>query len=167
MNPLTLRQELIGYHTKDMGQFDTAEETYSIHGAAMMVPIKVIQEVGMMADVYFLYYEEHDWSYRIKEAGYKTYYQPASLVLHKESISTGRDSPLKTYYINRNRILYARRNFHGFQFIINILYLCLISVPKNSLVLLIKRRWNLFMAYWKAIFWNISHYRGLKDNIYL
>jgi len=167
MNPLTLRQELIGYRMKDEGQFDISGETYSIHGAAVMVPLKVIEKVGLMAEVYFLYYEEHDWSHRIKSHGYKTWYLAESLVMHKESVSTGKESPLKTYYINRNRILYARRNYHGFQFVINILYLITISIPKNSLVFLLKRRFDLFSAYWKALFWNLLNYKGLKDNIYL
>lgn len=164
MNPFTLRQELIGYRIVDKGQFDKGGETYSIHGAAVMVPMRVIKEVGMMAEVYFLYYEEHDWSFRIKKAGYKIVYLPASLVLHKESISTGRNSPLKIHYIARNRILYARRNYSGFQFLFNIIYLCLISVPKNSIMFLIKGRLDLFIAFWKAMLWNISHYKGLKAN---
>lgn len=164
MNQFTLRQELIGYHRVDNGQFDKGGVTHSIHGAAMMVPMKIIKKVGMMAEVYFLYYEEHDWSFRIKKAGYKTVYQPASLVFHKESISTGKDSPLKIHYLARNRILYARRNFHGLQFLIIIIYLCLISIPKNSIMFLIKRRFDLFIAFWKAMFWNLSHFRGLKDS---
>lgn len=102
-SPVTLRQHLIGYREKDSGQYDQARETFSIHGAAMMVPRSVVKEVGMMSELYFLYYEEHDWVERIKRAGYKIFYVPESLVFHKESISTGKESQLKTYYITRNR----------------------------------------------------------------
>lgn len=43
-----------------------------------------------MTEVYFLYYEEHDWAAHIQRAGYKLYYQPKSHILHKESLATGR-----------------------------------------------------------------------------
>lgn len=164
MNRITLRQNLIGYKQKDNGQFNETKPTYSIHGAAMMVPADIIKKVGLMAEIYFLYYEEHDWSYRIKKAAYKIYYQAESLVFHKESVSTGKDSPLKTYYISRNRILYARRNHKGLIFILNILYLFLIATPKNSLLFLFQRRFDLFNALWKAIFWNITHFKGINHN---
>ena len=117
LNPYTLRQELIGYRQEDKGQHDESIETFSIHGAAMMVPMKVVKQVGLMADIYFLYYEEHDWAFRIKREGYKVFYEAGSLVYHKESISTGKESPLKIYYISRNRILFARRNYSGLVFI--------------------------------------------------
>jgi GT2 family glycosyltransferase len=164
LNPYTLRQELIGYRQEDKGQHDESIETFSIHGAAMMVPMKVVKQVGLMADIYFLYYEEHDWAFRIKREGYKVFYEAGSLVYHKESISTGKESPLKIYYISRNRILFARRNYSGLVFIFNLIYLTLIAVPKNSLVYIIKGRFDLFKALWKAIFWNFTHYRGLDSN---
>ena len=49
LNKVTLRQQLIGYREKDTGQYNSTRETFSIHGAAMMVPRKVVLEVGMMA----------------------------------------------------------------------------------------------------------------------
>ncbi|WP_136467656.1 glycosyltransferase family 2 protein [Flagellimonas onchidii] len=157
MNHWTIRNSSIGYHQKDDGRFDTAGETESIHGAAMMVPRTVVDKVGMMTEIYFLYYEEHDWAEMIKRAGYKIYYQPKSYILHKESISTGKFSPLKTYYISRNRILFARRNFKPFQLGISLLFQCLVSIPKNSLMFLLKREMAHFKAFWRAISWNLIH----------
>ncbi|WP_420321456.1 glycosyltransferase family 2 protein [Flagellimonas sp.] len=157
MNHWTIRNNSIGYHQKDDGSFDTAGETESIHGAAMMVPRSVVDDVGMMTEIYFLYYEEHDWAEMIKRAGYKIYYQPKSYILHKESISTGKFSPLKTYYISRNRILFARRNFKPLQLSISLLFQCLVSIPKNSLQFLVKNELKHFKAFWRAISWNLTH----------
>ncbi|PXX98835.1 dTDP-Rha--alpha-D-GlcNAc-pyrophosphate polyprenol alpha-3-L-rhamnosyltransferase [Marinifilum breve] len=164
MNPFTMRQHLIGFRKVDNGQFDDPGFTYSIHGAAMMVPRKVIEEVGMMTEVFFLYYEEHDWCARVKKAGYKVYYQPKSLVFHKESISTGKESPLKIYYISRNRIVYARRNSKGWILLFNLIYLTLITVPKNTLKYLLATRFDLLRSFYKAMFWNVYHYKGIHDN---
>ncbi|MFI2743098.1 glycosyltransferase family 2 protein [Zhouia sp. PK063] len=159
MNHWTIRNHSIGYHSKDDGTYDIAGETASIHGAAMMVPRHVVDKVGMMTEIYFLYYEEHDWAAKIKRAGYKIYYQPASYILHKESISTGKFSPLKTYYISRNRLLYARRNFKPIHLLVSILFQCLVSIPKNTIVFIVKREFTHLKAFWNAIIWNLTHHQ--------
>lgn len=157
MSHWTIRNNSIGYHQKDDGDFDKAGETQSIHGAAMMVPKIVVENVGMMTEIYFLYYEEHDWAEMVKRAGYKIYYQPKSHILHKESVSTGKFSPLKTYYISRNRILFARRNFKPFQLFISLLFQCFVSIPKNTLMFIIKREFEHLRAFWRAISWNLTN----------
>ncbi|GLB51326.1 glycosyl transferase [Neptunitalea chrysea] len=158
MNHWTIRNNSIGYKTKDTGNYDTPGETESIHGAAMMVPKSIIDTVGKMTEVYFLYYEEHDWAAHIKRAGYKIYYQPKSYILHKESLSTGKFSPLKTYYLTRNRIVYARRNFNSLQLFVSMLFQCFVSIPKNTITFLAKRQFKHLRVYWNAIFWNLTHY---------
>lgn len=157
MNPWTIRNNGIGYRQPDGPDYDTAGPTESIHGAAMMVPRRIVEEIGKMPEGYFPYYEEHDWAAMIRRAGYEAYYQPASYILHKESISTGKNSPLKTYYLTRNRVLYARRNFSSLHLLFSILYLCLISIPKNTLTFLLQRQWAHLSAYWRGITWNLYH----------
>ncbi|WP_394746711.1 glycosyltransferase family 2 protein [Spongiimicrobium salis] len=163
MNHWTIRNSSIGYHQKDQGDFDQEGETASIHGAAMMVPKKVVDQVGTMTEIYFLYYEEHDWAEMIKRAGYKIYYQPKSYILHKESLSTGKFSPMKTYYIARNRIVFARRNFKPVPLFVSLLFQCFISIPKNTLTFIFKRQFEHLNAFWKAIMWNLSHNQILKN----
>jgi GT2 family glycosyltransferase len=164
MNPYTMRQNLIGYRQKDLGQHNETKETYAIHGAAMMVSRRVIRQVGLMTEIYFLYYEEHDWCNRIKKAGYKVYYQPKSVVYHKESMSTGKESPLKIYYIARNRILYSRRNSKGNVRLINFIYFNLIAFPKSVGQYLFQRRFNLIGPMFKAFTWNLFHYKNIHHN---
>jgi GT2 family glycosyltransferase len=164
MNPFTVRNYGKGYYKKDGPEFDHLSETGSVHGAAMMVPRRVIREAGMMSELYFLYYEEHDWAEKIRKAGYKIYYQPASTVLHKESVTTGKESPLKTYYMTRNRLIFARRNFSGFPFIISWLFQTFVSIPKNTVLFLMRKELQHFKAYYKAIIWNIVNYKIEKNN---
>jgi len=158
---ITTRNFAIGFGEKDAGQFNDTRETGSIFGAAMLVPMKVIEEVGMMAEVFFLYYEEHDWASHVKNAGYQIYYCGSSLVLHKESISTVKNSPFQIYYLTRGRILFARRNTHGYKKILSFLYLNFITLPKITFSFLIKRRPDLVWAFWKAVGWNITHQKGI------
>lgn len=161
---ITIRNKAIGFGEKDHGQYDITCETGSIFGAAMLVPGSVIKKVGMMSEVFFLYYEEHDWASRIKKAGYKIYFQGKSLVLHKESISTVKESPFQIYYLHRGRVLYARRNTNGFIKLLSLLYLYMIVLPKTVFSYAIKGRSDLALAYSKAMWWNLSHFKGIYDN---
>ena len=110
LSPVTMRNRAIGNGESDQGQYDKAHTTPYAHGAAMMVKRDVVKRAGMIPECYFLYYEELDWSVRIREQGYQIWYEPKSTVYHKESQSTGSDSPLRTFYLTRNRLLFARRN---------------------------------------------------------
>lgn len=156
MNPFTQRMKTIGNHQEDNGDYDMFTETPFAHGCAMMLPRSVIDEVGMMCEDYFLYYEEHDWSENIKRAGYKIYYQPASVVYHKESMSVQKGSSLKTYYLNRNRILFMKRNYGLLTKLLAIPYLALVSIPKNIITFAIKKEKEHLSAYLDAISWNIT-----------
>ncbi len=92
INPYTIRGGKIGSFEQDQGQFNDVRETSLGHGAAMMIPLKVIKQVGLMPDIYFLYYEEHDWFEMIKRAGYKILYVGTAEVYHKESMTVGPNS---------------------------------------------------------------------------
>lgn len=113
LSPITLRNRSIGFNEPDRGQYDTPHPTPYAHGAAMMLKREVISKAGLMPECYFLYYEELDWSLIIRHAGYEIWYDPAATIYHKESQTTGQNSPLRTYYICRNRLLFVRRNVHG------------------------------------------------------
>lgn len=157
INARTIRSHGYGWGQKDIGQFDQDAITNFMHGAAMLIPMDVIQKVGLMAEIYFLYYEELDWGARIRKAGYELWYVHDSLVFHKESISTGKLSPFKTYWMNRSRWLYLRRNVHGMTFLVALLFQLVASIPKNLLLFAIKRQPEHLKAYLKAIFWHLKH----------
>ena len=64
------------------GSIDQIMEVDAVMGAYMMVPKKVIDKVGMLDEEYFMYGEDLDWCWRIKEAGYKVVYYPKSEITH-------------------------------------------------------------------------------------
>lgn len=159
INSFTMRSHGYGYGAVDKGQFDSDSITNFVHGAAMLIPYSVIKEVGLMPECYFLYYEELDWCTGIKNAGYELWYVHNSNVWHKESVSTGKLTPLKTYYMNRSRLLYLRRNVVGITFLISVLYQLLFAFPKNILSFMLKKNGKEHLeAYFKAIYWHISHH---------
>jgi len=157
INKWTIRNKTIGEGEIDKGQYDFDKETAYAHGAAMMVPIEVIKKAGMMSYEFFLYYEEADWCLRIRKAGYKIGYVYKSIVYHRVSATTVDYSALKTYYLTRNRLVFMRRNIHGFNFLIALLYQLIIAIGKNGIVYLIRGRGNLAKSYWSGILWNIKN----------
>lgn len=157
IDPFTGRNKVTGWMQKDNGQYNVLRETDLAHGAAMMVPRKVIDRVGMMPEFFFLYYEEVDWCESIKKAGYKIYCVPASRVYHKESMSIGKRSTLKTYYLTRNRLLYMRRNTSGLKKMIWLLFFLLFSLPKNTLKFILQSDREHTRAFWQGLVWNITH----------
>ncbi|MEP6466852.1 MAG: glycosyltransferase family 2 protein [Parafilimonas sp.] len=162
INSFTGRNSMVGCRTKDEGQYDAIAKTNYAHGGGMMVSRKVIDEVGLMPEVYFLYYEEFDWCEQIKRKGYSIYYQYKSLIYHKESMSVGKKSTLKTFYLNRNRILFMRRNIKGLSFLGFAFYYAFFTVPKNTISYLFKKETDHLEAFWKGLLWNLSNH-NLKN----
>lgn len=157
VNTFNGRNSMVGCKKLDFGQYDEIKITHYAHGGAMMVPRKVIEEVGLMPELYFLYYEEFDWCEQIKRKGFKVYYQYKSLIYHKESMSVGKKSTLKTFYLNRNRILFMRRNVKGLPFLGFAFYYTFITIPKNTITFLYKKEPQHLKAFWKGYIWNLKN----------
>ena len=147
----TMRNCSIGFGESDRGQYDTAHPTPYAHGAAMMVKREAIEKVGLMPECYFLYYEELDWSMMFTRAGYAIWYEPACTIYHKESQTTGQNSPLKTYYLTRNRLLFVKRNIKGLRRYITYTYLLLVVALRDICRYILHRQFDLASATKKGI----------------
>ena len=151
LSSITMRNRAIGCSEPDYGQYDTAHPTPYAHGAAMMVKREVIEKAGLMPECYFLYYEELDWSMMIRRAGYDIWYEPSVTVYHKESQTTGQQSPLRTYYITRNRLLFVKRNDLSATRYLSYIYLICIVACRDILKYMFQRRFDLAKATIKGI----------------
>lgn len=99
----------IGVDQKDVGQFDQDNETDFATGAAMFIKREVFEQIGLFDERYFMYYEDSDFCFRAKKAGFKIMYIYSSLVYHLNAQSTGLGSSLQDFYITRNRMLFASK----------------------------------------------------------
>lgn len=156
VHPITARNKTIGEKEVNKGQFNEPSSTAYAHGAAMMVKREVIDKVGLMAEDFFLYYEELDWCARIRKAGYDIMVEPRAKVYHKESVTVGAMSPLKTYYLNRNRIYFMRRNYSQGNLFLFSLFLVFFTIPKNSLAFILRGQMEHLKVFFKAILWNLK-----------
>ena len=161
LSSITMRNHSIGFGESDQGQYDTPHPTPYAHGAAMMVKREVIEKAGLMPECYFLYYEELDWSMMIRRAGYDIWYEPNFTVYHKESQATGQGSPLRTYYITRNRLLFVRRNIQGIEKFLSYIYIIGIVGIKDILKSLFFHRPDLA----KATIQGIRDFMNSKSSI--
>jgi len=105
--------EHVGMGCKDTGQFNESQETAYITGCSLLVKRPVIENIGLMNEAYFLYFEETEWCTKAKRAGYRLIYVPESVVLHKESVSTGKIKGAVLYYLTRNRLYFISQNGTG------------------------------------------------------
>ena len=149
---ITVRNQSIGFGEEDTGQYNTPHPTPYAHGAAMLIKREALDKVGLMPECYFLYYEELDWSMMFTHAGYKIWYEPECTIYHKESQATGQNSPLRTYYITRNRLLLVKRNWKGISKYISYLYLICLVATRDIIKYTINGRFDLAKAVCKGIF---------------
>nr|WP_294790424.1 glycosyltransferase family 2 protein [uncultured Mucilaginibacter sp.] len=163
MNYYTASNNSIGQFETDNGQHDhlTGRTGYA-HGAAMMVKKECIDKAGLMAENFFLYYEELDWCDRIKKAGYEIWLQTGALIYHKESVSVGKVSALKEYFMNRNRILFIRKNAPLAARLFFYIYFIALVVPRNMLRYIKIKHTDFIGWLFKAIWWNITQSKDSK-----
>ena len=151
LSPITVRNQAIGFGEEDQGQYDTPHPTPYAHGAAMLIKREAIDKVGLMPECFFLYYEELDWSMMFTRAGFEIWYEPQCTIFHKESQATGQNTPFRTYYIVRNRLLLVKRNWSGLTKYLSYAYLIgivsLRDICKNAIV----GKWDILKATLRGI----------------
>lgn len=90
-------------------------------GASMFISSTFINEVGLLCEDYFLYYEEIDICNRARLAGYKIGYSDRSIVYHKEGASTeGGRSDVTDYFFVKNRVLIANKFYKKYVLIVKL-----------------------------------------------
>jgi len=163
MNYFTGRNSARGVMERDIGQYDAvSEEIGYCHGAAMMCRRRDMEQVGLMDERYFLYYEELDWCEKFKRAGFKTWFCGGAKVYHKESISVGKESALKCYFMARNRMLFIRKNTSAFTSLCFGFFFVLVASTKQALTYLVKGRLDLLKWHYKGVWWNFTHTRNSR-----
>lgn len=107
----------IGYNEVDRDIHHQPKTIDWITGCGFMVSSAIVKEVGMLNEKFFIYYEDVDWSFRIKKAGFKLAYEPKSVVYHEAGMSQkskvrkeeGYVNPFVHYLRSRNQIWLLRK----------------------------------------------------------
>ena len=91
--------------------FPVAEEALFPSGSAALYRRAMLDAIGGFDSRFFLYCEDTDLGLRARWAGWKCLYVPEAVVEHHYSHSAGSASPLKAYFVERNRLFVLAKNF--------------------------------------------------------
>jgi len=80
-----------------------------VAGTSMLVRRRVFEDVGLLPEHYFLYFEETDFQVTAARHGWKSVINPLARVWHYQGSAAHLPAPYYTYYYIRGRILFARK----------------------------------------------------------
>lgn len=92
LSALFPRSRLFGRYNLTYLSADETYEVDAVSGSFMMVRREAYEAVGGLDEAFFMYGEDLDWCYRIKQAGWKTYYVSSTRIIHYKGESTRRSS---------------------------------------------------------------------------
>ena len=136
---------------EDKGQYDTPMEVFWATGACMFVRADLYHQIGGLDDSFFAHMEEIDLCWRLKNAGYKVYCCPQSVVYHIGGGTLPKNSPRKTYLNFRNNLSVLVKNLprgHVSRIILYRIFLDWVAAFKFLFERCPKDFWMVFKAHW-------------------
>jgi GT2 family glycosyltransferase len=98
-------------HRASPTDYSRREEVLAPSGSAALYRRAMLDEIGGFDEDFFLYCEDTDLGLRAHWAGWKCVYAPQAVAHHHYSHTAGRATPLKAYYVERNRLFLLFKNF--------------------------------------------------------
>jgi len=115
-------------------RMNEAHQVDAISGGFFMVRKEVIDQVGVLDESYFMYGEDLDWAYRIKERGWEIWYEPSAQVLHKKKQSGRNSSNVETrkktkeYFYSTMKLFYKKHYQKKYSTIITLFVITLLNL---------------------------------------
>lgn len=99
-----------GWLQRDDGQLDDPVEVFSWCGGGVLLRPAYLADVGLFDESFFLYYEDTDLSWRGQARGWRYRTVPSSVIRHVHAASSGSDSEVFAFHVERNRLLLLTKN---------------------------------------------------------
>ena len=90
---------------------DKISEVDAVSGAYMLVRLSAIDDAGLLDEAFFMYGEDLDWAYRIKQRGWKVYYDPEAEALHYKGSSSSRQSYRMILHFYHAMYVFHRKHY--------------------------------------------------------
>lgn len=103
----------------------------SVSGACMLLPVNILNEIGLFDNNFYLYSEENELSKRALLSSYPSYTISDAKVYHKGSATLGKESNLKFYYLIRNNLYFHKKHSHILHYYLIICYQLGINLIRN------------------------------------
>lgn len=111
--------------------FDVEWDVDQVSGACMMVPHRIMDQVGMLEEAFYMFYEEVEWCWRIRKAGYRVMYLPQSRVVHHWMGSVRQQNRVMTRRLFQSGLIYHRKT-GGLLRGAAMLFVALIGLARNE-----------------------------------
>jgi GT2 family glycosyltransferase len=85
----------------------------AVVGACMLVRRAAAEQVGLLDETYFMYGEDLDWAFRMRQAGWQGWYLASVVALHYKGSSSSRRRLRTTYEFYRAMVVFYRRHYGG------------------------------------------------------
>ena len=106
----------------------------AISGSFMMIRREAYEQVGILDEDFFLYGEDIDWCYRIKQKGWKIYYFPEAEIIHFKGKSSGKSPVNAEREFYRSMILFVEKHYNNKFYILWMLKFSIKLIEKLSFV---------------------------------
>ena len=131
INPINTSAKTIGYNQIDSSIFNNGMDVDWITGCCILLKSTIITDAGLLNDKFFAYYEDVDWSLRIRNLNARLVYNPAAKIYHKVGASSkskvqtdeGYLSPTAHFLNIRNHIFIVRLYAKGFNVLTSHIFL--------------------------------------------
>ena len=121
-----------------------ANKLQYIVGASLLVRREVLENVGLLDDNYFMYWEDADYGFRVRKAGWRLMVAPGSKIWHKEFAALGKRSPVLDMYFSTSAVRFFKRH--------SLLPLLPISIAVGGRLLkrAVRGKWKRASAVWQG-----------------
>ncbi|MBQ6843139.1 MAG: glycosyltransferase family 2 protein [Agathobacter sp.] len=118
-----------------------------IVGACLVFKTALLDDIGLIPENYFLFYEESEWCYKARKKGYRNVCLNTTFILHKGSVSINQYEGLSAYLMARNRVIFFKRNIaaKGFRYLSFLLFLLVDTI--YVMIVADKKAWRNIPAY--------------------
>lgn len=154
---------LTGGYTLGSWAYDSVREVDVIMGCCVFLRREVLDQVGLMDERFFIYFEETDWCYRTKQHDWKIYFTPGAEIIHYGGQSTRRQSArMATIYLQSLLKYFRKHHGRAAEFLVRLLSILEISLRLVywTLSMLLKRRRGYAQyklgLYWPALGWLLT-----------
>lgn len=113
LSKLFPNNKLFGYYNLTYLNPDQTYEVEAISGSFMFFRQQVVDDVGYLDESFFMYGEDLDWCFRIREAGWKIYYLPETKIIHFKGESSKKSEVDLTLQFYRAMKLFVEKHYHN------------------------------------------------------
>ncbi len=148
LNMWTLEEKIYGRFVKDGGQFNK-KFVDKVTGSCMLVDNKMLVNIGLFDEQYFLLWEDMDLCQRARQAGYKILFNPQAKFWHRGAFKLVGEK--RTYYSIRNRFLFMKKHSSFMLGHISLLYFFIFKFWFFLGGILLHKKYEVVKSYLKGI----------------